>query len=426
MAKILLVDDDRELANTLQQWLTHENHSVEAAHCGMEGWQKLSGSEYDLLILDWDLPDVNGIDVLKRLRKNGGNTCVLMLTGHTAVNDKAAGLDAGADDYLTKPFHMTELTARVRALLRRLDPKKTYLTPLGQDNDAVLQKAELAGSLLASRYEFLEVAGEGGLGIVFKARHPMMDKLVAIKMLHGHQSDPQAIERFQVEAKAISRLDHPNIVSIYDFGVTERQQPYMVMEYISGRSLEDMLDNLGVPPLPIGLDVSIQICDGLAHAHEMGILHRDLKPSNVMLKKYQGRPPIAKLLDFGLAKLNAPGDRQLKMTQVGQVLGSPPYMSPEQVRGEPLDQRSDLYSLGCLVYEIVTGCPPHLGMNTQQIMMKHVEEDATPISKLRHDLTYPAGLEQVIAKALSRNPSDRQQTVNQLRDELKQVQKNSP
>ncbi len=422
MAKILYVDDDLQLSGMVEDWLLYEKHNLEVVHTGLEGWQKAKANQYDMLILDWDLPDLNGIDILKRFRSSGGKTPVLMLTGHTDVNDKEMGLDSGADDYLTKPFHMKELSARIRAILRRTESQTPFLQPLGDGNEDVLKRADLAGTLLASRYEFLEVLGEGGLGLVFKAMHPMMEKLVAIKMLHSHQLQNESIERFKREAKAVSRLDHHNIITIHDFGVTERGQPYMVMEFIEGNSLADLIAETGALPLDLALDLSIQACDGISHAHEMGILHRDIKSSNIMLKQYSGRNPVVKILDFGFAKLkDQEAKTPIELTQLGQVFGSPPYMSPEQVRGKSLDECSDLYSLGCVIYESLTGCPPHMGESSMDVMLKHLEEPVAPLRELRPDLNLPEDLEPIISKALDKNPSDRYQTLNELKSELERV-----
>ncbi len=429
MAKILYVDDDLQLSSAVEDWLAYEKHSLEVVHTGFEGWQKSrSDNQYDLLILDWDLPDINGIDILKRYRASGGKAPVLMLTGHTDVNDKELGLDSGADDYLTKPFHMKELSARIRALLRRMESQATVYKALGSGNEDVLKRANLTGTLLASRYEFLEVLGEGGMGMVFKAMHPLMEKLVAIKMLHSHQLKEESIERFKREAKAVSRLDHHNIITIHDFGVTEHNQPYMVMEFIDGKALADLMSEQGALEIVSALDICTQAGDGIAHAHDMGILHRDIKPSNIMLKQYTGRPPVVKILDFGFAKLKEPEIRQsipsvqsLQLTQLGQVFGSPPYMAPEQVRGKSLDERSDIYALGCVAYEALTGCPPHLGENSMEVMLKHLEEDVVPLKELRPDFNFPEELEPVLFKALARSREERYSSMREFIDALEAI-----
>lgn len=423
MANILFVDNDLNLARTICDWLLFENHTVDMVHTGFEGWQKANSNKYDLLILDWDLPDLNGIDILQRLRASGNEARVLMLTGRNDVNDKELGFESGADDYLTKPFHIKELSARIRAILRRAESQSLFVEPLGSGNEEVLKKGDLAGTLLASRYEFLEVLGEGGLGLVFKAMHPLMEKLVAIKMLHAHELKEESIERFKREAKAISKLDHHNIITIHDFGVTERSQPFMVMEYIDGLDLARLIEKEGALPVDRALDILIQACEGICHAHELGILHRDLKPTNMMLKQYGNKKPIVKILDFGFARLTYPDSKKtIELTQVGQVFGSPPYMSPEQVRGKILDERSDVYSMACVLYEAITGRPPYTGDNRMDVMLKHLEDSITPLCEARPDLTFPEQIEPVIQKALSRSADDRYESMTELKEELEKIQ----
>src|SRR5262249_34121499 len=161
------------------------------------GWELAKTKTYDLLILDWDIPDLNGINILKRFRDAGGRAPVIMLTGHASASDKELGLDTGADDYLTKPFDVTELAARVRALLRRAAQQAPVLKALGANNEEILKKGNLIGTTLASKYEFLELVGEGGSGMVFKAKHPLLGKNVAIKMLLLGQLDEETSQRFK-------------------------------------------------------------------------------------------------------------------------------------------------------------------------------------------------------------------------------------
>jgi serine/threonine protein kinase len=423
MAKILMVDDDFEQLATAKQWLTLESHSVETASTGMKGWEMMQNSEFELVILDWDLPDINGIDVLKRFRASGGTTPVLMLTGRTSVDSKAEGLDCGADDYLTKPYHMKELTARIRAALRKNEFQPKSLKPLGSGNEEVLKTADLIGTVLASKFEFLSVIGQGGVGIVLKAKNPHLDKFVAVKMILRTEMKEETVARFEQEARLISRLDHSNIATVYDFGVTERRQPYMVMEFVEGRCLFDVLQDEDHLAVEQALEIVMQVCDGMSHAHGMGIVHRDLKPSNIILKDVVGSQPVAKILDFGCAKLrsiDAPQKAQA-LTQVGELVGSPPYMSPEQVHGQQLDERSDIYSLGCLLHEAVTGYVPHLGQDPIDTMIKHTQDDVLPLKRTRPDLSFPDELDRVLAKMLSKVPERRQQSMREVRAELEEI-----
>jgi serine/threonine protein kinase len=425
MARVLVIDDDVPLSGMVQDWLSREEHSVHVVHTGLEGWQQIKTGQFELIILDWDLPDIHGIDIIKRFRASGGTTPIILLTGHTSVDDKESGLDSGANDYLTKPFHLKELSVRIRTLFRNLGAAPAPPKALGAGNEAVLNRANLAGTALAAKYEFLEVLGEGGLGLVFKARHAQMGKLVAVKMLQADTSGELFQARFEREAKALCRLDHQNIVSVFDFGVTEYRQPYMVIEHIEGKDLDTILETEEFIPLDAGLEIMAQVCDGLAHAHEMGILHRDMKPGNIMLKKVSGKSPIPKILDFGLAKLKDPESQdQIALTQTGQVFGSPPYMSPEQIRGRQLDERSDIYSVGCMLYEIFTGCPPFVADQAVKLMLMHLESAPESMRKVRPDLNFPEELDRIVLTTLAKDPAKRFPSMNDLRDALQWVQYN--
>ncbi|HEY9871098.1 MAG TPA: protein kinase [Candidatus Obscuribacterales bacterium] len=422
MAKVLVVDDDVELAGMVEDWLMYEQHNVTVVHTGFEGWSQIQTNEYELAILDWDLPDLNGIDILKRHRAAGGTTPIIMLTGHGTIDDKAEGLDSGANDYVTKPFHMKELSARVRAVLRVTATAAPPAKPLGTGNEAVLEKGNLIGTSLAAKYEFLDVIGEGGVGLVFKARHPHLDRIVAIKMLLPSEMSEEMVARFEREARAISRLNHPNVITVHDFGITEKRMPFMVMEFVEGKALDVVLQEQDYLPLDLGLSLMIQVCDGLVHAHEVGVLHRDIKPSNIMLQRSPDGLPVPKILDFGLAKLRDHGNQKaVVLTQAQQVFGSPPYMSPEQVRGKTLDERSDVYSMACVIFEVVTGYPPHVGDTAMEIMIKHLEEPPFTFQEVRPELTYPPELERTIARALEKDPANRHQTMRELKDDIQRV-----
>lgn len=420
MARILVVDDDLTLLSAVKRWLTAEEYEVEAVSSGAKGWELVSAGDFDLVILDWDIPDLDGIEILKRYRSSGGVAPVLMLTGRGHVDFRAEGLDSGADDYLTKPFDFKELLARIRAALRK--PKVALPQALGSGNQEVLAKMDLAGTSLASRYEFLSVLGEGGVGVVFKARHPQLEKLVAVKMIQRNELRQEVQARFEQEARAISKLDHPNIANVFDFGLTERKQPYMVMEFVEGKSLQGLLKEQDHLAFDQAIDIFLQICEGLSHAHALGIIHRDLKPANIILKEVAGTAPIVKIVDFGCAKIrNLDGKQSPILTKVGEIVGSPPYMSPEQIQGQPMDQRSDIYSLGCTLYETLTGYVPHVGDDPIEILVKHLQQEVFPMRKLCPDFDIAIEMEGPVAIMLEKNPDKRYATMREVSDELMRI-----
>ncbi|MBI3924076.1 MAG: PASTA domain-containing protein [Armatimonadetes bacterium] len=248
------------------------------------------------------------------------------------------------------------------------------------------------------RYEVLEVLGEGGMSRVYRAQDTRLGREVAIKVpVRPVVEDPEALERFRREARAAAPLTHPNIVTIYDF-VDDAEPPYLVLESIRGEDLRKYLDRLG----PLDLDQAVaygqQILSALGHAHEHGIIHRDLSARNVLLEGHSG---VARVTDFGIAR--ALGDRTL--TPDGQMVGSVGYLSPEQAQGEPVDARSDLYSFGCLLYQMVTGRLPFTADNPVKMALQHVREQPEPPSRIRPDL--PEALEAVILRCLQKNPEQR-------------------
>jgi serine/threonine-protein kinase len=244
-------------------------------------------------------------------------------------------------------------------------------------------------------------------------------------MLRASEQKQDSRARFEREALAISRLDHPNIITVYDFGITEHDHPYMVMEHISGKTLEDLIDEQDRMPLRFALDIMLQTADALAHAHEMGVLHRDIKPSNIMIKQVPGRQPVAKILDFGLAKFTGPdAARHRRLTRTSQILGSPLYISPERINGQQADERSDIYSLGCVLFEAVTGYPPHCGDTTVEIMYKHIQEPPLTLAEARPAVKFPDGLQELLSLMLQKDPNNRPQTAREVRDELERIARN--
>ena len=289
--------------------------------------------------------------------------------------------------------------------------------------DGTLLIASPSGAF-AERYEFLEALGAGGMSIIYKARQRALNRIVAIKMMHEHLMNDQTVRRFQQEGQAASSLDHPNIVKVHDFGLTDAGQPYMVMDLVEGKALSQVLDELGDLPITQCLIIFIDICDALIHAHEKGILHRDLKPSNIMLTTTLNRPTLAKLVDFGIAKLmdDEADSPMQKLTQTGELFGSPLYMSPEQCYGRKVDRRSDIYSFGCLMFECLTGTVPIRGDRLVDTITKQMTAKAPLLSEVRPDKQYPARLEDVLDKCLAKNPDARYKNFEEVKAQLISIQ----
>lgn len=283
--------------------------------------------------------------------------------------------------------------------------------------------AGLPGSTLAGSYDLESLIGTGGTSMVYRAYHRQMQRPVAIKMLRSSlSSDEYSLKRFQQEARAVSQLTHPNVITVFDVGVSPHGEPYIVMEYLEGISLFSLIKTQGNPSVARCLHLFIQTCNALAHAHQKGVIHRDLKPSNIMLVNVDGDHDFVKILDFGLAKLRSLTGEYQKLTKTGDVFGSPSYMSPEQCTGSKIDARSDIYSFGCVMYEALTGKAPFRGSNSLEVIRKHLKEDPPPFKETRPDLLFPCSLETIVLKALRRNPDERYQTMESLKEDLEIVQ----
>jgi serine/threonine-protein kinase len=261
------------------------------------------------------------------------------------------------------------------------------------------------------RYEVLGELGQGAMGIVYKAKDPLIDRVVAIKTINLSMAMEEKEEyegRFYQEAKAAGRLSHPNIVTIYDVGKSG-EVAYIAMEFLQGRELRDIMNDAGLLPVDQVVDIVTQVAQGLAYAHEHEIVHRDVKPSNIMVV----RDAHVKITDFGIARMASSAVR----TQTGMVLGSPKYMSPEQVMGKAIDQRSDIFSLGVMLYEMLTGQAPFMGENVNAIMYQTLNAVPAPPNTLNPAV--PEMLNFIVAKALAKGLDDRYQNAKDLANDLK-------
>ena len=272
------------------------------------------------------------------------------------------------------------------------------------------------GDIIADRYRVVAPIGRGAMGTVYRAEHVQISKVMAIKLLHRElQQNPENVTRFHREAESASRLNHPNTVHVFDFGRTKSGSLYLVMEYVDGDDLAKVLNKTG--PMPFGRVAYLlaQVAGSVEDAHAAGIVHRDLKPENIVIA--QGRDgETAKVLDFGLAKLFE-GSIEAQVTSSGTIVGTPYYMSPEQIQGQELDGRSDVYALGAIMYECVVGEPPFDAPNPVGVLSRHLSEEPLRPSA-RSPLSVPAEADEIILRCLEKDPADRYQTAEEVRQAL--------
>jgi serine/threonine protein kinase len=269
---------------------------------------------------------------------------------------------------------------------------------------------DLVGQVLADRYHVVRKLGEGGMGQVYLAEHVKMGRKSAIKVMSPSMvHDPDAVARFNREAANASRISHPNVCAVYDFGETPEGVIYLAMEFVEGEPLTERLAREGELPVARAGAVFLQVADALQAAHDLGIVHRDLKPDNIMLSRGRDGADVVKVVDFGIAKAVGGRDTQ-KVTKTGLVVGTPEFMSPEQLAGDPVDGRSDLYALALVFFKMLTGQLPFAGTTAQDTMVQRLTDEPATLAEVRPDLRFPPGLQATLDTALARNPADRYQS----------------
>jgi serine/threonine-protein kinase len=283
----------------------------------------------------------------------------------------------------------------------------------------------LIGKELLGQFRIMERIGRGGMGEVFKAEQPAMDRLVAIKILHAKlASRKDLVSRFRREARAMSRLSHPNTARVFLYGqLEESEQLYIVMEYLKGVDLARLVRRDGPMEVKRATKVMIQVLGALEEAHSVGVIHRDLKPENILLTTQGGIEDFPKVLDFGLAKVREtrlrPGS--MVLTQEGMVFGTPEFMSPEQARGETLDPKSDIYSIGLIYYELLTGRLPFPKCKPMEYISHHIYTKPIPVTERVPDLKLPGTLDPIISRALEKDKADRYQSAQEFALALQKV-----
>jgi len=282
----------------------------------------------------------------------------------------------------------------------------------------------LIGKTIDSKYLVQSVLGEGGMAVVYRAHHLQMERVVVIKVMQGWlTSNKTSVERFEREGKLTAKLNHPNIVAVYDVGSIDGREPYIVMEYIKGEALADRIHNGGPLDFDTTANIIIQICHGLEEAHSSGIIHRDLKPDNVLLQTKSDRPDWVKIVDFGISNMVQGAKR---LTKTGRMVGTPEYIAPEQLKDKPIDIRTDLYAVGIMIFEMLTGRVPFDGESAESILMKHLLEEPPPMSTIRPELSGENPFDAVVNKLLKKAPEERYQTAEELRHVIETLRENLP
>ncbi len=285
----------------------------------------------------------------------------------------------------------------------------------------VAQQTYPAGTIIGGRYQVQQVIGIGGFGAVYRCTQLNMNQTVAVKVLRNeHLTSLEHVKRFTREAQSVSRLKHPNTIHIFDFGSHTDGALYVAMEFLEGETLAQRLDDHGQIYWETMVQIAIQVCHSLTEAHATGLVHRDLKPENIMLIPVAGDPNFVKVLDFGIAKMQKdptkPGEASL--TEAGMIMGTPTYMAPEQAKGEEVDARADVYALGVLMYEGLTGHPPFQDATAMKVLVAHIKDPVKPFPRRGDPGEPPVELEQVVLQCLEKEPFRRPTSTVQLVDRL--------
>ena len=414
---ILLVDDNEVRQIIWRPLLEHEGYRVLAAVNGEEALQILSRELVDLILLDVKMPGKSGFEVLEILReqRSAEDLPVMMMTGLDQDKDILRGFHLGANDYVApEAVGQDVVLARIRAQLRNRVPVRS--TQRNQDSDTT--EIPGPGTVLDGKYRLDSLIGRGSFGAVFRGTHIRLQRPVAVKVLRTNfGTDQVALARFQQEGISLSRLEHPNAVSVLDFNVTPNNVAYMVMELLQGQSLDRILQRTGPMGPRRAVKIATSVCDVLAEAHSLGIIHRDIKPQNIFLH-HDRRGEVVKVLDFGIAKLVGDADLEQKLTIEGNSVGTPAYMAPERFTNDPYDGRTDVYSLAISLYEMLVGRTPFAGAdgNFFKLIRMHVVERPKALLAFKPNLMLR--LNDIVMRALSKGCPDRP-TASEMAAELR-------
>jgi serine/threonine protein kinase/CheY-like chemotaxis protein len=402
---ILVVDDLPANRDILARRLERLGFQVLQASSGVEALELLSRSAVDLMLLDIAMPGMTGLDVLREVRTDRSSALlpVIMVTAKTDSEDVVEALSLGANDYVTKPVDFPVTLARIKAHLRTRNAAQAQP---GAGLEPQTPGQAVPGAVLGGHYRLESLIGGGSFGSVFRARHVELGRDVAVKVLGTSAgTDPEALARFRREGASACRVQHPNVVTVLDFGVNASGVAYLVMELLEGHSLEREIETRGRLSPHRTAEIMVPVCAALAAAHAAGVVHRDVKPSNVFLHRTpQGEVP--KVLDFGIAKMA--GDTALgrRITLDGSLLGTPAYMAPERFRRGPYGPKSDVYSVGAVLYEMLSGRLPFMPVSADPLALVAMQAEDEPPELPRFSDVTPA-LEALVRATLAKDPDAR-------------------
>lgn len=418
-ARVLVVDDEDDVRRMLVRVMQRAQHDTTEAASGRDAVKLVREQPFDLVISDVQMPDKDGVELLQELHEIDADLPVLLLSGAPDLSTAMKAIEFGALEYLTKPVGPNKLlssAARAIELCRKRREERDDLRQFRSGKRPRAPQGATArdvrpGTLLGGRYRVGRLLGEGGMGTVYEAvREDLARMRVAVKVLHRRdEGNVEYLARFRREAETVAAINHPNIVRIFDFQAQDGEAAFLVMELLEGTSLGQAISLDGPFTQRRTAFIGSQVLAALAAAHRANVVHRDLKPDNVFLTSMSGLEDIVKLLDFGIVKvLETPGEQ--KLTQTGAILGTPAYMAPELARGADIDARADIYAVGCILYEALTGRAPFESDNYNALLFAINHSEPPNLYELRPDLD--AAFTKIIMTAMAKDPNARFQTAD--------------